>query len=186
MKSLIDHPATTLTWQRSGFSPPDFELVGQAGVFATLGFLDDDHTLVRARTAEGDWTLKHLGILTPAVTLREIGGKDNLAIFHPHLLRHGKLQFADGPVFEWAWHRGAEAGGAFLDPGGKPLLRLRVRPGTPPGSAGDLERCEVELVPTALTRSRTALLAAFGWFLILFDHMKEKDAAASADMALRI
>ncbi len=185
MKSLIEPPATSLKWLRSGISPPDFELQGTDGVFATLAFLDDEHTLARVRTAEGVWTLKHLGLLNPVVTLREIGGTTNLATFHPHALRRGKLQFLDGASFDWEWLHEAGAGGAFLDPGGEPLIRLHAHSGRDLGSTTELEQCEVDLNPALSTRLRSALLAAFGWYLILFDHMKERDAVA-AETSLRL
>jgi len=185
MKSLIDHPTTTLRWLRSGFVPPDFELVGNEGVFATLAFLDDERTLARVRTADGSWTLKHLGILTPVVTLREEGGTTNLATFHPHALRHGSLQFHDGTAFDWAWLHEGEGGGAFLDQRGKPMIQLQAHSGRDLRSTRDLERCEVTLSPGLPTYSMSALLAALGWYLILFDHLKERDDVP-AETALRL
>jgi hypothetical protein len=185
MKSLVEHPATSLKWLKSGIAPPDFELLGADGVFATLAFLDEDRILARVRTAEGVWTLKHLGIMTPVVTLRELGGTTNLATFHPHALRHGKLQFLDGATFDWEWLHEAGPSGAFLDPGGKPLVRLHAHSGTDLKSTGDPEECEVDLIPGTSIRSRGALLAAFGWYLILFDHMKERDAVV-AETSLRL
>ena len=185
MRSLVEHPATSLKWLRSGVSPPDFELLGGDGVFATLAFLDDEHTLARVRTAEGVWTLKHLGILNPVVTLREAGGTTNLATFHPHALRHGKLQFFDGASFDWEWLHEGGPSGAFLDPGGKPLVRFHAHTGKDLKSAAELEQCDVDLEPAFSTRLRSAMLAAFGWYLILFDHMRERNAVA-AETSLRL
>ena len=185
MKSLIELPTASLEWRRSGFTPPDFELYGNDGVFATLAFLDEEHTLARVKTAEGVWTLKHLGILAPAVTVREEGGTTNLATFHPHALRHGKLQFHDGTVFDWVWLQDAGPGGAFLDQTGKPLVRLHAHPGRDLTASPDLEKCEVDLDLAPSSRMRHAMLAALGWFLILFDHMKVKDDIA-AETALRL
>ncbi len=165
--------------------PPDFELLGTEGVFATLAFLDDKHTLARVRTAEGVWTLKHLGILTPVVTLRGLGDTTNLATFHPHALRHGKLQFHDGASFDWKWLHKGGPGGAFLDPDGKSLVRLQAPTGWNPEAGLDLEQCEVELTPALSTHLPSALLAAFGWYLILFDQMKERDAVV-AETTLRL
>jgi len=185
MKSLVAHPATSLKWRRSGINPPDFELLGTEGVFATIAFLDDKHTLARVRTAEGVWTLKHLGVLTPAVTLREVGGTTNLATFHPHALRHGKLQFLDGASFDWKWLHKGGPGGAFLDPEGESLVRLHPPTGWDPDSSAELEQCDVDLVPAFSTHLRSALLAAFGWYLILFDQMRERDAVV-AETTLRL
>jgi hypothetical protein len=185
MKSLVDHPATSLKWLKSELSPPDFELQGVDGVFATLAFLDDECTLARVRTAEGVWTLKHLGILNPVVTLREAGGTTNLATFHPHALRHGKLLFLDGAAFDWEWSHEAGPGGAFLDPGGEALVHLHAHAGRDLKSTPELEQCDVNLEPTFSSLLRGAMLAAFGWYLILFDHMRERDAVA-AETSLRL
>ncbi len=185
MKSLVEHPAASLTWRRCGATPPDFELLGAGGVFATLAFLDDEHTLARVRTAEGLWTLKHLGVLAPAVTLREAGGTTNVATFHPHALRHGQLEFLDGATFDWKWlHRG-EFGGAFLDPDGRTLVHLRASAGWEPRSSAELDQCQVDLAPAASTHPRSALLAAFGWYLMLFDQMREKNPVV-AETSLRL
>jgi hypothetical protein len=185
MRSLVEHPATSLKWLRSGFSPPDFELLGTDGVYATFTFLDADHTLARVSTAEGTWTLKHLGILNPVVTLRQEGDKTNMATFHPHALRHGKLDFLDGATFDWKWFHEAEPGGAFLDPGGKPMVSLFARKGRNLRPAAGLEQGDVDLNPALATRMRGAMLAAFGWYLILFDEMREKEAVA-AETSLRL
>lgn len=182
MRSLSECPAASLAWRRGGYSPPDFALQANGETFATLTFLDGEHTLARVETAEGSWTLKHLGLLVPAVTLREEGEKTNLATFHPHALRHGKLEFLDGAVFDWTWH---PDGGAFLDPGGVALVRLHAYPGRDLTSLAGLERCDVDLNLTSFARFRHALLAAFGWYLVLFDHQKERDAMA-AETALRL
>lgn len=185
MKSLIELPAATLEWRRSGFTPPDFELNGSVGVFATLTFLDATHTLARVKTAEGTWTLKHLGLLAPVVTLREEGASTNLATFHPHALRHGRLEFRDGTAYDWVWLHEAQPGGAFLDQDSRPLVRLHAHPGRDLASTPGLETCEVDLHTEPTSRMRHALLAALGWYLILYDHMKEMDAVA-AETALRL
>lgn len=188
MRSLSGHPATTLTWRRRAPGPPDYELRedGPSGaVFATLALLDEDRTLARVETAEGTWTLKHRGLLIPSVTLREEGERTNLATFHPHALRHGKLQFLDGATFDWRWSHEDLPGGEFLDPGGRPLVRLHPSPGPDLRMPPDLERCDVDLDATVHARFRHALLAAFGWYLLLFDHLKARDEAAAA-MALRL
>jgi hypothetical protein len=185
MRSLVEHPATSLKWLRSGLSSLDFELLGTEGLFATFTFMNNEHTLARVSTAEGVWTLKHLGLLNPVVTLRQEGSKTNMATFHPHALRHGRLDFLDGATFDWKWFHGAEPGGAFLDPGGKPLVSFSAHEGRDLRSAVGLEHGDVDLDPALSTRLRGAMLAAFGWFLILYDDMRERDAVA-AETSLRL
>jgi len=185
MKSLVEFLSPTLEWLKSVSTPTDFELRGHAGVFATLTFLDEQCTLARIKTAEGTWTLKHLGILTPAVTLREEGGKTNLATYHPHTLRPGQLQFEDGAFFDWMKYHDGGVGGTFLDPGGLPMVRLHAHAGKDPEAVSSLESCDVDLNQASIAPQRHALLAAFGWFLILFDHLKDRDDVP-AETALRL
>ena len=185
MKSLRVLPSGSLIWRRSGYPVPDFELLGAEGVYATLTFLDEEKQLARVRTAEGTWTIKHVGILTPIVTLREEGRPTNLATFHPHAFRHGKLEFQDGPSFDWVRLHEAGPGGAFLDGTGMPLVHLQVHLGVDRTAASDLETCDVDLNLAPAAQDRQALLASMGWFLILLDHMKARDGVA-AEMALRL
>jgi len=185
MKSLTLLPCAILTWRRSASTPPDFELQGAPGVYATLTFLDEGKSLARIRTAEGTWTLKHLGLLNPVVTLREEGSPVNLATFHPRALRHGKLEFLDGAVFDWAWLHQLSPGGAFLDGAGRPLVHLQAHLGRNLSSPPEVEACEVDLDLTGAAHYRQALLAALGWYLIQLDHLKTQDEAA-AETALRL
>jgi len=185
MKSLTECPTNTLEWRRSATRPLGFDLRTDEGVFATLAFLDDENILARVETAEGTWTLKHLGVMNPVVTLREEGGKANLATFHPHTFRHGKLEFQDGAVFDWTWHPGPAPGGTFADQEGTPLVRLHARTGRDLTSPPGIEHGDVELNSAHSARYRHAVLAAFGWYLILFDHLKERDVVA-AETALRM
>jgi hypothetical protein len=91
----------------------------------------------------------------------------------------------DGASFDWKWFHEGGPGGAFLDPEGEPLIRLQAPAGWAPNSAIELEQCDVKLTPALSTHLRSALLAAFGWYLILFDQMKERDAVV-AETTLRL
>jgi hypothetical protein len=173
MKSLTDLKAALLEWRREEGLPLSFKLCGEEGIAAILVFPDRQETLARVETAEGTWTLKHLGVLNPAVTLREDGKTTNLAVFHPHAFRHGKLKFSDGAVFDWATLHGEEPGGAFLDLEGMPMVRLHVRPALGPTPQGTPESGMVELGQTSKARWRHAVLAALGWLLLLIDEWKE-------------
>lgn len=185
MKSLTLQPCASLTWRRSVSTPPDFELQGTGGVYATLAFLDDARLLARVRTAEGTWTLKHLGLLNPVTTLREEGSRINLATFQPHALRHGTLEFLDGATFDWVWLHEVGPGGAFLDASGRPLVRIQAHPGRDLGSSPDLEYGNIDLDMTIAAHYRQALLAGLGWYLLNLDHLKARDEA-TAETALRL
>lgn len=185
MRSLSESTTNILEWRRSGANPRSFELHVEQEVFATMTFMDEGCILARAETAEGTWTLKHLGVMNPVVTLREEGGKVNLATFHPHAFRHGRLEFEDGAAFDWIWHHGVGPGGTFADLSGMPLVRLHARTGRDASSLPGYELGDVELDTTHPARFRHAILAAIGWYLLVFDHLKARDATA-AETALRM
>lgn len=128
MKSLTEMKSGLLEWRREEGSAMAYRLTGEDEVVASLVFPDDSDTLAKLETAEGSWTIKHLGLLNPITTLREAGEKRNIAVFQPHALRHDKLEFADGAVFDWVGLHDHEPGGAFLDIEGKPLVRIHGLP----------------------------------------------------------
>lgn len=185
MRSLSELPATHLEWRRNRLVPSEFRLHAEEGIVASLLLLDDEHALARVETDEGAWTLRHLGLLNPVITLRPEGSRTNLAVFHPHAFRHGKLQFEDGPAFDWVWRRETGPGGTFLDAESLPLVRLRGHEGRDLHGFPGLERGEVTLGEPPTPRSRQALLAAVGWYLLLFDQLNAREEAA-AETALRL
>ncbi len=174
MKSLTDMKSGLLEWRRGAWAPMAYNLEGEDGTAATLVFPDRGDTLARVETAEGIWTLKHLGLLNPVTTLREEGERTNLAVFHPHALRHGKLAFADGAVFDWAALHDDEPGGSFLDIEGRPMVRIHARPPAErPQPGAPLDSGMVELGQAPRARWRHAILATVGWYLLIVDHGRE-------------
>lgn len=185
MKSLTEMKSALLEWHREEDLPLAYRLSGDGGVVASLAFPDASDTLAVLKTAEGSWTIKHLGLLNPITTLRESGQKANLAVFHSHALRHDKLEFADGAVFDWIALHDHKPGGAFLDIEGKPMVRIHGVPPPEPADDADLESGLVELGQAPVTPGRHAILVAMGWYLLLLDHFKENPEHA-AEMSMRL
>jgi hypothetical protein len=189
MKSLTDLQTPTLEWRRVGAGALAFELGTKDQVVATLTILDEGKALARIETAEGTWTARHAGLLASVLTLREEGSSTNLATFHPHPLRHGRLEFADGATFDWVSlpgrAAGAGSGGAFLDREGMPLVRLHAHPAKDLKAPTGPDHGEVELGLAPMARWRHALLAALGWYILVFDQMRERQAVA-AEICLRL
>lgn len=185
MKSLTEMKPALLEWRREAGQPLAYRLHLEDGIAASLVFPDRWNVLAKVETAEGSWTLKHLGLLNPVTTLREEGDKRNLAVYRPHALRHGKLEFADGAVFDWATLHDGAPGGAFLDLMGLPLVRLHARPTESPQAGLPFDSGFVELGQAPKARWRHAILAAFGWYLLLMDHYQEHPQHA-AEMSLRM
>ena len=185
MKSLTDLKLALLEWRREGDPPLAFKLRGEGGIVATLVFPDPPDTLAKVETAEGSWTLKHLGVLNPVTTLREEGRAANLAVFHSHAFRHGKLEFADRAVFDWADLHGDEPGGAFLDLEGRPMVRLHQAHRRASNPGGPSDSCLVELGQAPQARWRHGILAALGWYLLLLNQPREHpEHAAEASLML--
>ena len=185
MKSLTGMKPALMEWRRKAGPALAYELHTEAGIAASLTFPDRGSTLALVDTAEGSWTLKHLGLLNPVITLRETEVKRNLATFHPHSFRHGKLEFTDGATFEWATLHGEAPGGAFLNTSGTPLVRLHARLGLDPSPEQDLESGMVELGKPPSAPWRHAILAAIGWYFLVLDHFKEHPEHA-AEFSLRM
>jgi hypothetical protein len=185
MKSLTETKPALLEWRREAGPGLAYKLQMEDGTAASLVFPDRWNVLAKVETAEGNWTIKHLGLLNPITTLREEGDKRNLAVFHPHALRHGKLEFADGAVFDWATLHDGAPGGAFLDFMGIPMVRIHARPAVEPKPGMDLDSGMVELGQAPKARWRHAILAAFGWYILLMDHYKEFPEHA-AEFSLRM
>lgn len=189
MKSLSDLPAVSLEWRTSGGPDSGYELVSNQDRVASLTFLDDAQDLARIETAEGTWTFKHAGLLNAVVTLREEGSHSDLAIFHPHAFRHGKLEFADGAVYDWVAlpgkEDGTESGGAFLDEQGAPLLRLHAQALMAGKAPAQPHQGTVELGTPSQARWRYALLASLGWYLLTTEHLRGHQVVA-AETCLRL
>lgn len=187
MKALTRIQSTPLAWHREPELPPSFTLCGEAGPVATLQFLPGLDTLARVETANGTWTLLHRAFPADSVTLREPNSRVDLATFHHHPSGRGELTFLNGDRFHWLPMEGVEAGGAFLEAEGMPLVRLTVMPDhshrlhTPGGTAVGA----VEALPPHHHQAGPELLAAFGWYLIQLEGMKEHPTRA-AETALRL
>lgn len=185
MQSITEMKTGLLEWRREEGLPFAYKLYGKDGVVASLVFPDSTDTLAQLETAEGNWTIKHLGLLNPITTLREAGEKTNIAVFHPHALRHDKLEFADGAVFDWVALHDHEPGGAFLNIEGKSMVRIHGLPLHIPSTGADLDSGLVELGQPPVSRWRHAILAAMGWYTLQLDHFKENPVHA-AEMSMRM
>ena len=187
MTALTRIQSTPLAWHQEDGVPPSYTLCGQDGPVATLKFLPGQNTLARVETAEGAWTLLHRAFPAGTVTLREPGSRVDLATYHPHPFGQGDLTFLPGDSFRWLPLEGIEAGGTFLEVEGMPLVRLTVMPDrshrlhVPGGTAVGA----VEALPPHHHQAGPALLAAFGWYLLQLEAIKEHPTCA-AETSLRL
>ena len=70
MKSLRKVGAFALEWSQTSVMSQSYELRGDDQVVATLEWEKLIGSLATARTADGAWTFKRSGFLTPMVTVR--------------------------------------------------------------------------------------------------------------------
>jgi hypothetical protein len=86
---------TALRWLRTSEDPPEFTLSSGSVAVATLRRTASRGSLATAETAEGTWTLKRTGFLSPRLTVRRKDATEELAHLTPHL-RHHLLDVAGG------------------------------------------------------------------------------------------
>ena len=187
MTALTRIQATPLAWHQETDDPPAYTLRGQDGPVATLRFQPNQGTLALVETADGSWTLLHRAFPADTVTLREPGSRVDVATYQPHPSGSGDLRFLSGDTFHWVPREGVEVGGVFLEAEGMPLVRLTVMPDrshrlhVPGGTAVGA----VEALPPHHHHAGSALLAAFGWYLLQLEALKEHPTHA-AETSLRL
>ncbi len=171
MRPLAEVATDELLWVQPAARKRAHELRAGNEVVATLTF--QRGSLADAVAADGHWTFKRQGFWHPRVTARVAGSDTDLALFRPHWMGGGTLDFPDGRTIrlssanlwqtEWVWQESELA-----------LVRFKGRHGLLKANGS------VTIVPEALTRPDLALLVLLGWYLIL---LYAEDAAAASSAA---
>ena len=113
--------ATSLRWLRRGERPLQFDLLAGERLVATLEWKAHGGTLATARTAQGSWTLKRVGFLSPEITVRSEGSTENVARLTAHLQYH-RIELTDRLTYRFhragvlvpAWQVSEESGREIL------------------------------------------------------------------------
>lgn len=158
MRPLTEGPATGLQWVQPAVLKPHHELRAGDQTVAVLDF--ERATLATGQTEVGTWTFKREGFWHPHVTVRPQGSEQNVAVFTPAWAGGGRLETADGHVYElgltgfwhteWQWRQRDEV-----------LVRFR-RP------AGLFKSVAlVDVAPGAQRLPDLSLLVLLGWYLMV-------------------
>lgn len=79
---------TALRWLRTAEKPAEYTLLSGDAPVATLSWRRHGGSLAVAVTAQGRWTLKRTGFLSPRVSVRPDGSETTEATLVAHLRRH--------------------------------------------------------------------------------------------------
>jgi len=97
MKQMAGAVRSPLRWVRPSQSDRRFELRNREGLVATLSFRNASGTFARARSADGCWTFKRVGLWQTRATVRAEGATADLAGFDHHTWGGGgTIRLADG------------------------------------------------------------------------------------------
>ena len=128
-------------------------------------------SLATAESADGSWTFKRVGFWQTQVTVRQLGGAHDLAIFRNGTWTSGgTLHLPDGRVFPAStnfWATDFE----FQDDRGQRLYRCSRMGGLLHASA------QVEIEPAAAALPELPWLVPLGWYLAI---LLQRDAGTMA------
>ena len=179
MEPLIEFTGGLLEWVQPKVFERNYELVSGETLVATLAFRSSFGTLAVAETAEGSWTFKRVGFLNPRISVRQVGGLDDLALYRPRFWGGGDLAFTGGPVVSWRSTDFWTTEWAFFDPVDQALLAFR--PGREKERLADIFKSQatVEVSPVGAGSPHLSILASLGMYLLVL-HQDDTAAVISA------
>ena len=145
-------------------------------VFATLIFQTRCGSLATARTAAGSWTLKRVGFLKPAVSVRPIGSDTPVALF-----RLARLRMAGGRVVLWKPKNIRRTEIILETEAGRRILRLKPELGVHKREAS------LEIESTDLDSTELSLVVLTSWHVVLLlqkDETTSENGTVAAIMAM--
>jgi hypothetical protein len=180
VKPLSEVADSRLEWLEPRALQRRYELRLEEELYATLEFRSAWGTLATAHAADGAWTFKRVGFLNPRITVREVGQKADMAIYHPKFWGGGELVFAGGQAFHWKPANFWATRWAFSD--GNDAVLLLYEEGRAEPKLKDVVKSEavLEIRPQAADVGELPLLACLGWYLII---LYQEDAGAAAAAA---
>lgn len=172
MRSLRKVESFTLEWAQTSVMSQSFELRGDGAVVATLEWEKLFGSLATARTADGTWTFKRGGFLTPIVTVRAPGSEKDLAVLTVVWGGGGDLAIAGTRTYAWK-RRGfwsGQWGFEWID--GGHILHFE------PKFSIAKRKAELHLEPAAHAVPELPLLATLGWYLLILMAQDEASSVA--------
>ena len=178
MKHLHEQPSGSLIWTQAQATLRAFELKTGAEVVGTLRWASSFGSLADAVAADGHWTFKRIGFLSPQISVRLHGSDANLARFKPQWTGDGGLEFPSGQCFRWSGSGLWRSRWSFTNVSGERLV--------------DFEPCDsffktsasVKITPTGREMAELSLLVLLGWYLMLLRSDDDTAVAASVTCAV--
>ncbi len=172
MKRLSEVDTSDLRWTRTG-EGHTYRLVSGSEAVASLHWQKSVGSLATAETAEGRWTLKRGGFMSPTVSVRDAEHGQDLAILHVHW-NVSTLTARGGAVFRWtrigfwvpAWQ--------VTDQAGAELVHFE-----PVRKDSHLEGGLALVAPRGRTIPELLLLLVLGWYFIVLAWIEDQAVAAS-------
>ena len=160
MKHTADAVRSPLRWVQPRLSDRRFELRNCEGLVATLSFRNASGTFASARSADGRWTFKRVGLWQTRATVRAEGATADLAGFDYHTWGcGGTIRLADGRAIRVTANlRQQPVEFQFTE--GHPLFRYRTD-GFP------LRQSDVDVLPPLECMPEMPWLLLFGWYLVV-------------------
>jgi len=162
-----------LEWKQPGAFSRQYELKSGDSVLCELKFLKTFGTLARAATAEGAWTFKRTGFLTPLVTARVEGSEAEMASYQPRSMsQKGLLTLAGGETLEFKATNFWASEWVLFDGHRREVLRFHNKGVLHHGAS-------VEAGEGAAERKDLGVLAALCWYILVL-YMEDSSAVVAA------
>jgi hypothetical protein len=172
----------TARWTQPKALAREYELRAGNEVVATLRWQKTLGSLALAESADGAWTFKRSGFLSPRITVRRPDSEADVGVFKPGWRGEGMLRLLEGRGYQWLntsfWH----SEWAFADEAGKPLVHFKTEFEPAAVFAIFKHAAEVTFEPSAFSVLDLSLLTLLGWYLMVL--MSEDAAGATAGVVV--
>jgi hypothetical protein len=177
VKSIREFANQPLKWAKPSVLTAAYELRAGEDILATLRWEKTFGSLAVAESADGTWTFKRSGFLSPKVTVRVPGSESEVAVFKPSWKGEGTLQGPNGRSYQWLKTGFWRVEWAFANEAAEPLVHVK------PEFAFFKLAAEVKVEPGAVSLPDLALLTLLGWYLVVLMLSEDGGGAAAAIIA---
>ena len=172
IREVADHP---LRWTRPSMLGRQYELTAGPDVVGGLKWESMFGSLATAEAAEGTWTFKRAGFLSPRLTVRTPGSGSDLAVLRIGFKGDGILHGPQRRNYQWQRINFWRSEWAFASETGRLLVSFD------PDFSLLKHAATVKVEPEALRLEDLSLLTALGWYVMLL--LSEESAGVTASSA---
>lgn len=175
MKTIREAGDNTLRWTRPSMLARQYELVAGTEVVGGLKWESMFGSLATAEAADGSWTFKRAGFMSPRVTVRAPGSETDVAVLRVGIKGDGLLHGPERRKYQWQRTSFWRPEFAFATETGRLLISFD------PDFSLLKHAATVKLEPEALDIPDLSLLVTLGWYLMLL--LSEEAAGVTASSA---